>query len=125
MVENQLTEDQRKGRARTRAFKRLREEFSDTWHELLGEEMALEGLTYTPPKSEKQKAREELQRLLEAYPDLLPWGQALSLDKGDLPEASPLPERAPAAPGDPLVQGGVDPADDIESNDYADPDEPR
>lgn len=120
MVKDKSTDDQKKGRARTKAFKRLREEQRERWHALLAEEMKAEGITYTPPDPPVVKAaKEALEVLSHVRPDVslsdvlmfIEAKASVELDKGEIGTRSLGPE-IPVEPDEDNAE--------FEKNDYAD-----
>lgn len=114
MVKDKSTEDQRKGRARTKAFRRLREENQILWQQLLVEEMKAEGIEYTPPDPPVIKAAKEALEALAAVKPGVSLADVLLFLEAKASVAlshEPLPE----IPEEPTEDN-----EEFEKNDYAD-----
>jgi hypothetical protein len=57
-------------RARSAAVSRLRDENRERYNALLTEEAEKRGITWKPKPTKKEKAAEQMRRLLEEYPEL-------------------------------------------------------
>ncbi len=68
----ETTDAQKRAQARGKAQTRLNEKYRDELVTLTKEEAAKLGVEYAPRKTEKEKAKEQLDRLLAEHPDLIP-----------------------------------------------------
>lgn len=66
----EATIEQQRSRAYNRAVRRLREAHPQVWQSLLAEEYEIEGLQYRPRLTPQQKAKKQIEELLNEFPEL-------------------------------------------------------
>lgn len=66
-TETTQSADARKSRARSKALTRLRDANKEQWNKILKEEMAAEGVDWTPRPDAREKARQEVARLMREH----------------------------------------------------------